>query len=150
MNIKTNQPKETKMKLHKWGAERLLSYYEGVDDWGCQQWSEEKYDPIIHDILTSCIKTGNLKIPKEYPELAFLFSRDMLSGLTMDEMDLDQWKDETTEYCLKYIKIDYENLKIVCKQYRNIIRSFDKLPQHNIQFKHKQYYEVNPEEKINA
>ena len=137
------------MKLHKWGAERLLSYYEGVDDWGGQQWDEEKYDPIIHDVLTSCIKTGNLKIPKEYPELAFLFSRDMESGLTMDEMDLDQWKDETTEYCLKYIKIDYENLKIVCKQYRSIIRSFDKLPKYDVQFKHKLYYEVNPEERIN-
>ena len=138
------------MKLHKWGAERLLSYYEGVNDWGCQQWDEEKYDPIIHDVLKSCIKTGNLKIPKEYPELAFLFSRDMESGLTMDEMDLDQWKDETTEYCLKYIKIDYETLKIVCKQYRNIIRSFDKLPKYDVQFKHERYYEVNPEEKINA
>jgi len=137
------------MKLHKWGAERLLSYYEGVDDWGCQQWDEEKYDPIIHDVLTNCIKKGNLKIPKKYPELAYLFSRDMMSGLSMDEMDLDQWKNETTEYCLKYIKIDYENLKIVCKQYKNIIRSFDKLPKYNIQFKHKLYYEVNPEEKIN-
>ena len=136
------------MKLHKWGAERLLSYYEGVDDWGGQQWNEDKYDPIIHDVLTNCIKTGNLKIPKEYPELAYLFSRDMMSGLSMDEMDLDQWKDETTEYCLKYIKIDYENLKIVCKQYRNIIRSFDKLPKYDIQFKHKLYYEVNPEERI--
>ena len=136
------------MKLHKWGAERLLSYYEGVDDWGCQQWNEDKYDPIIHDVLTNCIETGNLKIPKEYPELAYLFSRDMMSGLSMDEMDLDQWKDETTEYCLKYIKIDYENLKIVCKQYRNIIRSFDKLPKYDIQFKHKLYYEVNPEERI--
>jgi len=136
------------MKLHKWGAERLLSYYEGVDDWGCQQWNEDKYDPIIHDVLTNCIETGNLKIPKEYPELAYLFSRDMMSGLSMDEMDLDQWKDETTEYCLKYIKIDYKNLKIVCKQYRNIIRSFDKLPKYDIQFKHKLYYEVNPEERI--
>ena len=73
------------MKLHKWGAERLLSYYEGVDDWGCQQLNEDKYDPIIHDVLTNCIETGNLKIPKEYPELAYLFSRDMMSGLSMDE-----------------------------------------------------------------
>tara|TARA_R100001129_G_scaffold165253_2_gene131900 strand:+ start:167 stop:580 length:414 start_codon:yes stop_codon:yes gene_type:complete len=137
------------MKLHKWGAERLLSYYTGVDDWGCQQYDEDKYNPIIHDVLTNCIKTGNLKIPKKYPELFGLFSCDMHSGLSMDEMDLDQWKDETTECCLKYNKIDYKNLKIVCKQYRNIIKSFNKLPKYDIQFKHKLYYEVNPEEIIN-
>ena len=40
------------MKLHKWGAKRLLSYYEGIDDWGCQQYDEDKYNPIIHDVLT--------------------------------------------------------------------------------------------------
>jgi len=137
------------MKLHKWGAERLLSYYQGVDDWGCQQYDEDKYNPIIYDVLTNCIKTGNLKIPKEYPELAHLIERDMMSGLSMDEMDLEQWKDETTEYCLKYIGISYENLKIVRRQYKNIIKSFDKLPKYNVQYKHKLYYEVNPEERIN-
>ena len=27
-------------KLTKWGAERLLSYYLGIDDWGCDQYDE--------------------------------------------------------------------------------------------------------------
>ena len=138
------------MKLHKWGAERLLSYYEGVDDWGCQQYDEEKYNPIINDVLTDCIKTGNLKIPKEYPELFGLFSCDMHSGLSMDEMDLEQFKDEKPKYVLQCIGIDYETLKLIVKQYKNIIKSFDKKPLCNIQFKHEEYYEVNPEERINA
>tara|TARA_R110002153_G_scaffold246491_1_gene402370 strand:- start:61 stop:471 length:411 start_codon:yes stop_codon:yes gene_type:complete len=136
------------MKLHKWGAERLLSYYEGVDDWGSQQWDEDKYNPIIHDVLTSCIKTGNLKIPKEYPELACLFSCDMSSGLSMDEMNLEIWIDEKPEYLKKNLGIDLEKLKLNIKQYRSIIRSFDKLPKCDVQFKHKQYYEVHPDERV--
>jgi len=39
------------MKLHKWGAERLLSYYQGIDDWGCDQYDEKKYNPIITEVL---------------------------------------------------------------------------------------------------
>ena len=136
------------MKLHKWGAERLLSYYEGVDDWGSQQWDEDKYNPIIHDVLTNCIKTGNLKIPKKYPELACLFSCDMSSGLSMDEMNLEIWIDEKPEYLKKNLGIDLEKLKLNIKQYRSIIRSFDKLPKYDVQFKHKLYYEVHPEERV--
>ena len=62
------------MQLSKWGAERLLSYYLGIDDWGGQEWDEKKYNPIITEVLEDCIKTRKLKIPEKYPELAHLFS----------------------------------------------------------------------------
>lgn len=127
------------MKLHKWGAERLLSYYQGIDDWGSQQYDEKKYNPIITKVLEKCIKTGDLKIPKEYPELAHLFCCDMSSGLSMDEMNLEWWKDETPEYLLKHLGIDIENLKLTIKQYKSIIRKLDKFPDAEIQFKYKDY-----------
>ena len=123
------------MKLHKWGAERLLSYYLGIDDWGCDLYDEKKYNPIITKVLEDCIKTGKLKIPKEYPELACLFSCDMSSGLSMDEMNLEWWKDETPEYLLKYLGLDIESLKLTIKQYKSIIKKLDKLPSAEIQYK---------------
>ena len=124
-----------KLKLTKWGAKRLLSYYQGIDDWGCDQYDEKKYNPIITEVLEDCIKTGKLKIPKEYPELAHLFSCDMSSGLDMDEMNLEWWKDETPEYLLKYLGLDIESLKMTIKQYKLIIKKLDKLPSAEIQFK---------------
>tara|TARA_A100001201_G_C3913951_1_gene148566 strand:- start:38 stop:439 length:402 start_codon:yes stop_codon:yes gene_type:complete len=127
------------MKLHKWGAERLLSYYQGIDDWGSQQYDEKKYNPIITEVLEKCIKTGNLKIPKKYPELAHLFSCDMSSGLDMDEMNIEWWKDETPEYLLEQLGIDIENLKLTIKQYKSIIKKLDKFPDAEIQFKNKDY-----------
>jgi hypothetical protein len=127
------------MKLSKWGTERLLSYYQGIDDWGSQQYDEKKYNPIITNVLEDCIKTGNLKIPKNYPELAHLFSCDMSSGLDMDEMNIEWWKDEKPEYLLKHLGIDIENLKLTIKQYKSIIRKLDKFPDAEIQFKHKDY-----------
>ena len=123
------------MKLHKWGAERLLSYYLGIDDWGCDLYDEKKYNPIIKEVLNDCIKTGKLKIPKKYPELACLFSCDMSSGLSMDEMNVKWWKDETPEYLLKYLGIDIESLKLTIKQYKSIIKKLDKLPSAEIQYK---------------
>jgi|TARA_R100000084_G_scaffold38388_1_gene15377 hypothetical protein len=123
------------MKLHKWGAERLLSYYLGIDDWGCNLYDEKKYNPIIKEVLNDCIKTGKLKIPKKYPELACLFSCDMSSGLSMDEMNVKWWEDETPEYLLKYLGIDIESLKLTIKQYKLIIKKLDKLPSAEIQYK---------------
>ena len=123
------------MKLHKWGAESLLSYYLGLDDWGCDLYDEKKYNPIIKEVLNDCIKTGKLKIPKKYPELACLFSCDMSSGLSMDEMNVKWWKDETPEYLLKYLGIDIESLKLTIKQYKLIIKKLDKLPSAEIQYK---------------
>ena len=123
------------MKLHKWGAERLLSYYLGIDDWGCNLYDEKKYNPIIKEVLNDCIKTGKLKIPKKYPELACLFSCDMSSGLSMDEMNVKWREDETPEYLLKYLGIDIESLKLTIKQYKLIIKKLDKLPSAEIQYK---------------
>ena len=123
------------MKLHKWGAERLLSYYLGIDAWGCYLYDEKKYNQIIKEVLNDCIKTGKLKIPKKYPELACLFSCDMSSGLSMDEMNVKWWKDETPEYLLKYLGIDIESLKLTIKQYKLIIKKLDKLPSAEIQYK---------------
>ena len=42
--------KEIKFKLTKWGAEQMLSYYLGVDDWGCEQYDERKYNHIIEKV----------------------------------------------------------------------------------------------------
>jgi hypothetical protein len=126
------------MQLSKWGAERLLSYYLGIDDWGGQEWNEKKYNPIITEVLEDCMKTGKLKIPKEYPELAHLFSCDMSSGLDMDEMNLEWWKDETPEYLLKHLGLDIESLRLTIKQYKSIIKKLDKYPNAQIQYKWKE------------
>ena len=29
----------------------MLSYYLGVDDWGCDQYDERKYNPIIEKVF---------------------------------------------------------------------------------------------------
>ena len=126
------------MQLSKWGAERLLSYYLGIDDWGGQEWDEKKYNPIITEVLEDCMKTGNLKIPEKYPELAHLFSCDMSSGLDMDEMNLEWWKDETPEYLLKHLGLDIESLKLTIKQYKSIIKKLDKYPNSEIQYKYRE------------
>ena len=126
------------MQLSKWGAERLLSYYLGIDDWGGQEWNEKKYNPIITEVLEDCMKTGKLKIPKKYPELAHLFSCDMSSGLDMDEMNLEWWKDETPEYLLKHLGLDIESLKLTIKQYKSIIKKLDKYPNSEIQYKYRE------------
>ena len=123
------------MILSKWGAERLLSYYLGIDDWGGQEYDEKKYNPIITIVLEDCIKTGKLNIPKQYPELAHLFSCDMSSGLDMDEMNLEWWKDETPKYLLEHLGLDIESLKLTIKQYKSIIKKLDKFPNSEIQYK---------------
>ena len=125
------------MQLSKWGAERLLSYYLGIDDWGGQEWDEKKYNPIITEVLEDCMKNGKLKIPKEYPELAHLFNCDMSSGLDMDEMNLEWWKDETPEYLLKHLGLDIESLRLTIKQYKSIIKKLDKYPNAEIKYKWK-------------
>jgi len=122
------------MKLSEWGAERLLSYYLGVDDWGGEEWDEQKYNPIITEVLEDCMKTGKLKIPKEHLELAHLFSCDMSSGLDMDEMNLQWWKDETDEYLLEHLGLDLKSLKLTIKQYRSIIKKLDKFPNTEIKY----------------
>lgn len=127
------------MKLHKWGADRLLSYYLGIDDWGLQTYDEKKYNPIISKVLEKCIKTGYLIIPKEYPELAHLFSCDMSSGLDMDEMNIQWWKDEKPEYLKEQLGLDIEALRLNIKQYKQIIKILDKFPEAKIQHKHKEY-----------
>ena len=126
------------MELSKWGAERLLSYYLGIDDWGGQEWDEKKYNPIITEVLEDCIKTRKLKIPEKYPELAHLFSCDMSSGLDMDEMNLEWWKDETPEYLLKHLGLDIESLRLTIKQYKSIIKKLDKYPNAEIKYKWKE------------
>ena len=136
---KTNTKKgESIMQLSKWGAERLLSYYLGIDDWGGQEWDEKKYNPIITEVLEDCIKTRKLKIPEKYPELAHLFSCDMSSGLDMDEMNLEWWKDETPEYLLKHLGLDIESLRLTIKQYKSIIKKLDKYPNAEIKYKWKE------------
>ena len=136
---KTNTKKEESiMQLSKWGAERLLSYYLGIDDWGGQEWDEKKYNPIITEVLEDCIKTRKLKIPEKYPELAHLFSCDMSSGLDMDEMNLEWWKDETPEYLLKHLGLDIESLRLTIKQYKSIIKKLDKYPNAEIKYKWKE------------
>ena len=84
------------------------------------------------------MKNGKLKIPKEYPELAHLFSCDMSSGLDMDEMNLEWWKDETPEYLLKHLGLDIESLRLTIKQYKSIIKKLDKYPNAEIKYKWKE------------
>ena len=77
-------------KLSKWGAKRLVHYYEDICDWGCSYYDEDKYTPILQDVLYHTMKTGELIIPEKYPEIQNILEMDMRSGLEMDEMDVDE------------------------------------------------------------
>ena len=77
-------------KLTKWGAKRLVHYYEDICDWGCSYYDEDKYTPILQDVLYHTMKTGELIIPEKYPEIQNILEMDMRSGLEMDEMDVDE------------------------------------------------------------
>ena len=66
--------KEIKFKLTKWGAKRLVHYYEDICDWGCSYYNEDKYTPILQDILYHTMKTGELIIPEKYPEIQNILS----------------------------------------------------------------------------
>ena len=56
-------------KLTKWGAQRLLSYYLDIYDWGTTLYNEEKYTPLLKEVLQKTMKTGQLEIPEKYPEI---------------------------------------------------------------------------------
>ena len=127
-------------KLTKWGAERLLSYYLGIDDWGCQEWDEEKYNPIIRTVLEKTVKTGKLEMPEQYHELKQLFACDMSSGLTMDEMNVEEIESCATHPYAnsswdKEIGCSKITMLKTIEQYQFLIREFEKDGMHPIQFK---------------
>jgi hypothetical protein len=124
-------------KLTKWGAERLVHYYEDIYDWGSDQYNEDKYTPILQDVLYHTMKTGQLIIPEKYPEIKDILSVDMESGLWMDEMNvehLDAFKDYQ-----KAIGCSRTTLLKTIGQYQFLMKEFDKDDVHPIQFK-KEYY----------
>ena len=118
--------KEIKFKLTKWGAEQMLSYYLGVDDWGCDQYDERKYNPIIEKVFEKAKKTGVLEIPEKYPELKNIFSCDMESCLDKDEMNMKWWEDEKPEQFIKNIGCSKATVLKTIEQYRFLIKEFDK------------------------
>ena len=127
-------------KLTKWGAERLVHYYEDIYDWGSDQYNEDKYTPILQDVLYHTMKTGQLIIPEKYPEIKDILSVDMASGLEMDEMNVDEinaWA--THPYAnssfQKEIGCSRTTLLKTIEQYQFLIREFDKDFGHPIQFK---------------
>ena len=77
-------------KLTKWGAQRLLSYYLDIYDWGTTLYNEEKYTPLLKEVLQKTMKTGQLEIPEKYPGIKNILEQDMRSGLEMDEMNVDE------------------------------------------------------------
>ena len=120
-------------KLTKWGAERLVHYYEDIYDWGSDQYNEDKYTPILQDVLYHTMKTGQLIIPEKYPEIKDILSVDMESGLWMDEMNvehLDAFKDYQ-----KDIGCSRTTLLKTIRQYQFLMKEFDKDDVHPIQFK---------------
>ena len=120
-------------KLTKWGAERLVHYYEDIYDWGSDQYNEDKYTPILQDVLYHTMKTGQLIIPEKYPEIKDILSVDMESGLWMDEMNvehLDAFKDYQ-----KAIGCSRTTLLKTIGQYQFLMKEFDKDDVHPIQFK---------------
>ena len=128
-------------KLTKWGAERLLSYYLGIDDWGCDQYDERKYNPILSKVLEKTMKTCELEIPEKYPELKDILSCDMSSGLEMDEMNMEEltaWYNPKSTFN-EMIGCSRTTLLKTIEQYKFLIKEFDKDGGHPIQFpKHKE------------
>ena len=124
-------------KLTKWGAERLLSYYLGIDDWGCDQYDERKYNPILSKVLEKTMKTCELEIPEKYPELKDILSCDMSSGLEMDEMNMEEltaWYNPKSTFN-EMIGCSRTTLLKTIDQYQFLTKEFDKDDVHPIQFK---------------
>ena len=133
-----------KFKLTKWGAKRLVHYYEDICDWGCSYYNEDKYTPILQDVLYHTMKTGELIIPEKYPEIQNILEMDMRSGLTMDEMDVDEINSWATHPYRnsgfqKEIGCSKTTLLKTIEQYEFLIKEFNKGECHPIQFpKHKE------------
>ena len=132
--------KEIKFKLTKWGAKRLVHYYEDICDWGCSYYNEDKYTPILQDILYHTMKTGELIIPEKYPEIQNILEMDMRSGLTMEEMDVDEINSWATHpyrnsSFQKEIGCSKTTLLKTIEQYEFLIKEFNKDGLHPIQFK---------------
>ena len=133
-----------KFKLTKWGAKRLVHYYEDICDWGCSYYNEDKYTPILQDILYHTMKTGELIIPEKYPEIQNILEMDMRSGLTMEEMDVDEINSWATHpyrnsSFQKEIGCSKTTLLKTIEQYEFLIKEFNKGECHPIQFpKHKE------------
>ena len=121
-------------KLTKWGAERLVHYYEDIYDWGSDQYNEDKYTPILQDVLYHTMKTGQLIIPEKYPEIKDILSVDMESGLWMDEMNVDYLDNHNCIYS-KNIGCSRTTLLKTIDQYQFLTKEFDKDDVHPIQFK---------------
>ena len=136
--------KEIKFKLTKWGAKRLVHYYEDICDWGCSYYNEDKYTPILQDVLYHTMKTGELIIPEKYPEIQNILEMDMRSGLTMEEMDVDEINSWATHpyrnsSFQKEIGCSKTTLLKTIEQYEFLIKEFNKGECHPIQFpKHKE------------
>ena len=127
-------------KLTKWGAERLVHYYEDIFDWGCVYYDEDKYTPILQDVLYDTMKTGKLIIPEKYPEIKDILEMDMRSGLTMDEMDVAEINSWATHpyrnsSFKKEIGCSKTTLLKTIKQYKFLIKEFSKDGMCPIQFK---------------
>jgi len=124
-------------KLTKWGAERLVHYYEDIYDWGSDQYNEDKYTPILQDVLYHTMKTGQLIIPEKYPEIKDILSIDMSSGLEMDEMNMEEltaWYNPKRTFN-EMIGCSRITLLKTIEQYKFLIKEFDKDFGHPIQFK---------------
>ena len=121
-------------KLTKWGAKRLVHYYEDICDWGSDQYNEDKYTPILQDVLYHTMKTGQLIIPEKYPEIKDILSVDMESGLWMDEMNVDYLDNHNCIYS-KNIGCSRTTLLKTIDQYQFLTKEFDKDDVHPIQFK---------------
>ena len=134
--------KEIKFKLTKWGAKRLVHYYEDICDWGCSYYDEDKYTPILQDVLYHTMKTGELIIPEKYPEIQNILEMDMRSGLTMEEMDVDEINSWATHpyrnsSFQKEIGCSKTTMLKTIEQYEFLIKEFNKDGLHPIQFKKK-------------
>ena len=121
-------------KLTKWGAKRLVHYYEDIYDWGSEHYNEDKYTPILQDVLYHTMKTGQLIIPEKYPEIKDILSVDMESGLWMDEMNVDYLDNHNCIYS-KNIGCSRTTLLKTIDQYQFLTKEFDKDDVHPIQFK---------------
>ena len=131
-----------KFKLTKWGAKRLVHYYEDICDWGCSYYNEDKYTPILQDVLYHTMKTGELIIPEKYPEIQNILEMDMRSGLTMEEMDVDEINSWATHpyrnsSFQKEIGCSKTTMLKTIEQYEFLIKEFNKDGLHPIQFKKK-------------
>ena len=129
-------------KMTKWGAKRLVHYYEDICDWGCSYYDEDKYTPILQDVLYHTMKTGELIIPEKYPEIQNILEMDMRSGLTMDEMDVDEINSWATHpyrnsSFKKEIGCSKTTLLKTIEQYEFLIKEFNKGECYPIQFKKK-------------